>query len=163
MDVFGQHVFLNMGQKGTYKTTLGGYSTMILGIVFTWFCISQILRFVYNKTIYFTTDQSYDNDFDILKLTNEWEKQINTLKIENFLCPPIDYEIQLQGQYNQDFFKYTKIEATKCDINEIQNTNNWFPQRCATQSEMEDYYNSEGQDLQIAVLLLKFCTKPWDR
>lgn len=38
----------------------------------------------------------------------------NSLKIQDFLCPVLNYQINLQGTYGNQIFKYTNLEiATK--------------------------------------------------
>lgn len=59
----------------------------------------------------------------------------DTLNFKQWLCPPIDYVLSLQGKYTSPFFKYSRILIQKCGVTSNAST-------CSNSSEVSAFINN---------------------
>ncbi|CAD8100411.1 unnamed protein product [Paramecium primaurelia] len=72
----------------------------------------------------------------------DFNDEFNYLSMNKWLCPALNYTLQLEGTYSSEIFKFIKIVVTGCKNNT--NSSYWNPQ-CADEQQKTNYLKSEGQ------------------
>ncbi|CAD8200362.1 unnamed protein product [Paramecium pentaurelia] len=72
----------------------------------------------------------------------DFNDEFNYLSMNKWLCPALNYTLQLEGTYSSEIFKFIKIVVTGCKNNT--NSSYWNPQ-CADEQQKTNYLKNEGQ------------------
>ncbi|EAS00815.2 transmembrane protein, putative (macronuclear) [Tetrahymena thermophila SB210] len=78
---------------------------------------------------------------DLKNLDQDVINTINSIGIQNLICPSTNFKITLQGQQTSQIFEFLKISVIQCD----ENNKAWDFDRCATSAELSQFQANNQQ------------------
>ncbi|CAK81194.1 unnamed protein product (macronuclear) [Paramecium tetraurelia] len=110
-----------------------------------------------------------DNFIDLIPCTQDrfqkifknqdFSVQFSQLKLEEWLCPQLNYSIQLGGSFTSDIFEFVKITVSECSNNSNSNSIlSWKPQCASTQAR--DRYLQQERSFRIRMYMTNNVINP---
>ncbi|CAD8210004.1 unnamed protein product [Paramecium octaurelia] len=110
-----------------------------------------------------------DNFIDLIPCTQDrfqkifknqdFSAQFSQLKLEEWLCPQLNYSIQLGGSFTSDIFEFVKITVSECSNNSNSNSIlSWKPQCASTQAR--DRYLQQERSFRIRMYMTNNVINP---
>ncbi|CAD8093865.1 unnamed protein product [Paramecium primaurelia] len=84
----------------------------------------------------------FNNVVEQQGIDTNFNDSFNYLGMDQWLCPRINYQLELQGTYSSETFKFIKIIVSDCQNNT--NSSYWNPV-CANETLKSQYLNANGQ------------------
>ncbi|KRX01658.1 hypothetical protein PPERSA_03742 [Pseudocohnilembus persalinus] len=80
----------------------------------------------------------------------DWEEVFYFQGLEDFLCPPLNYDFKLGGIYTSENFYFMKYEVNLCqNQTDIIDENIDYSSACAPQEEIDEFISGVNQNFQI--------------
>ncbi|CAD8089546.1 unnamed protein product [Paramecium sonneborni] len=110
-----------------------------------------------------------DNFIDLIPCTQDrfqkifknqdFSTQFSQLKLEEWLCPQLNYSIKLGGSFTSDVFEFVKITVSECSNNSNSNSIlSWKPQCASTQAR--DRYLQQERSFRIRMYMTNNVINP---
>ncbi|CAD8070774.1 unnamed protein product [Paramecium sonneborni] len=84
----------------------------------------------------------FNNVVEQQGIDTNFNDSFNYLGMNQWLCPKINYQMELQGTYSSETFKFIKIIVSDCQNQS--NSTYWNP-ICANKTQKNEYLNAYGQ------------------
>ncbi|EGR32791.1 hypothetical protein IMG5_070730 [Ichthyophthirius multifiliis] len=155
-DLFGIPVNFNINQQDKYKTSIGGFFSLIMLMIVFIFFWTKTIDFLTKQNIIIQTKTQFIQDPPAKNITSNSFMFAIRLDQDDFIKNPFfnvtlikrfDYLITLQGQFNSQTFQFAKFEIKLCD------QKNQVIGNCHSEEKVEEYVKQQGGSVGVALVI----------